>query len=438
MARIYISSTSGDLEDHRKGVYRALRQLRHDVISMEDYVATGRRSLEQCLVDVASCEIYVGIFAWRYGFIPPGQTRAITELEYREAKRLGRKCLIFLLDDDNWPRKLSDRDVTSIEKLREELTLEHLISTFSNPDKLARLVVTAVTNELNPLPPLPAAPAMAGPALPGESVYLMCDRQRQKEDFELLYDGNAAARVLAFAIPGRKQDMPESLVNRFFAEIQSRAKGAAESAGRVHGIEWPVPRGEKMTDRQQYLLLNLKNSAYIQSVNSIPDQNDIARHFSNSLEKVHFLRYKIDLARWQKHGEAELLSWYLGFWQDVAALVDQVRVVLFFNLIIPEAGSWDFLRFSKKAGQVPADVPALFDRQHEKFGSRLLEPLNCVSTSDLEDWMQEHRLVLEHDRKQKCQELMKDAGPCPPMEVIQGRLMSFCNRLNRGRQEVTV
>ena len=69
MARIYISSTYEDLE-YREAVYRALRKMGHDVISMEYYVAQGQRPLQKCLEDVASCDIYIGIFAWKYGYIP--------------------------------------------------------------------------------------------------------------------------------------------------------------------------------------------------------------------------------------------------------------------------------------------------------------------------------------------------------------------------------
>jgi hypothetical protein len=44
-----------------------------------------------------------------------GQSKAITELEYREAKRLGLKCLIFLLDETvPWPPLLIDEDAAKI------------------------------------------------------------------------------------------------------------------------------------------------------------------------------------------------------------------------------------------------------------------------------------------------------------------------------------
>jgi len=88
VAKIYISSTYEDLKDCRKAVYDVLRKMRHDVIAMEDYVATDQRPLNKCLTDVAAYGIYVGIFAWRYGYIPPEdnpEKLSITEREFREA-----------------------------------------------------------------------------------------------------------------------------------------------------------------------------------------------------------------------------------------------------------------------------------------------------------------------------------------------------------------
>ncbi len=91
MAKIYLSSTFKDLAEHRQEVYRVLRQLGHDAISMEDYTATARPPKEKCLADVQACDAYVGIFAWRYGFISPDEAKAITELEYREALDNGKR-----------------------------------------------------------------------------------------------------------------------------------------------------------------------------------------------------------------------------------------------------------------------------------------------------------------------------------------------------------
>lgn len=154
MAKIYISSTFTDLREYREAVYKMLRRLEHDVISMEDYVATDQRPLAKCLADVAACDVYIGIIAWRYGYIPDRDNlehRSITELEYRKAAELGKPCLVFLLDENKpWPRNADDK-VTGegerglrIEALRKELATERLASFFDTPDMLAGLVSAAI------------------------------------------------------------------------------------------------------------------------------------------------------------------------------------------------------------------------------------------------------------------------------------------------------
>ncbi len=69
MAKIYVSSTYNDLQQHRTEVCRVLRRLRHDLVAMEDYVACDERPVDKCLTDVACSDLYVGVFAFRYGFV---------------------------------------------------------------------------------------------------------------------------------------------------------------------------------------------------------------------------------------------------------------------------------------------------------------------------------------------------------------------------------
>ena len=74
--RIYLSSTYVDLVEHRAAVARVLRQMGHEVIGMEEYVAEGARPLERCLQDVDSAAVYVGIFDWRYRYCRQPRFRA--------------------------------------------------------------------------------------------------------------------------------------------------------------------------------------------------------------------------------------------------------------------------------------------------------------------------------------------------------------------------
>ena len=158
MAKIYLSSTFEDLQNQRQAVAKALRELLHDVRAMENYVASGHRPVDVCLADVDWCEIYVGIFAWRYGYVPeennPDQ-RSITEMEYQRALSQGKPCLIFLLSDQApWLPAMMDsvtRENESgvrIKRLRKALSTRHTCSFFSGIDELARLVNASIVKAL--------------------------------------------------------------------------------------------------------------------------------------------------------------------------------------------------------------------------------------------------------------------------------------------------
>jgi len=52
---------------------------------MEEYAARDAIVEFACQGDVAACDAYVGVFAWRYGHVPEDQNpggESVTELEY--------------------------------------------------------------------------------------------------------------------------------------------------------------------------------------------------------------------------------------------------------------------------------------------------------------------------------------------------------------------
>jgi formylglycine-generating enzyme required for sulfatase activity len=149
MARIYISSTYEDLKKEREAAAKAVRRLGHQPVYMEDYVAGPQRPVEKCLQDILSCDAYVGIFAWRYGFIPDGCDKSITHLEYEAANKVGVPCLIFLLDQKApWPVEYVEtgKERQKIDQLRNELRDKYIVSFFRNADELSSKVSAAVRN----------------------------------------------------------------------------------------------------------------------------------------------------------------------------------------------------------------------------------------------------------------------------------------------------
>src|SRR6266487_2744088 len=119
--RIFVSSSFEDLREHRAAAIRVLRQLGHEVLAMEDMVAGPATPLAKVLEMVDRSEAYVGIFAWRYGYVPGRDgmpapqiqppvdgavygVTSVTEYEYLRAVQRKLPVLAFLLNEQwAWP-----------------------------------------------------------------------------------------------------------------------------------------------------------------------------------------------------------------------------------------------------------------------------------------------------------------------------------------------
>src|SRR5271166_1072000 len=157
--RIFVSSSFEDLKKHRDAAIRVLRQLGHEVVAMEEMVAGVAAPLSKVNEMVDRSEAYVGLFAWRYGYIPPLSPDAetsITHYEYLRAVQRKLPVMAFLLDEHYpWPPQLIDGfDMTraqappnadKIRALRLLLQQERVVSWFTTPTDLEARVSAAVT-----------------------------------------------------------------------------------------------------------------------------------------------------------------------------------------------------------------------------------------------------------------------------------------------------
>jgi hypothetical protein len=96
---VLISSTFDDLVDCRRAVQAAIRQLGVIDISMEYFGARDERPKEGCirLIHEAS-DVFLGIYAHRYGKIPTGDKISIVEAEYEAAKSKQIPIFVYMLD----------------------------------------------------------------------------------------------------------------------------------------------------------------------------------------------------------------------------------------------------------------------------------------------------------------------------------------------------
>src|SRR5687767_14048768 len=103
---VFLSSTYCDLSEHRLKASEALDRLGHRVIRMETFGARPDEPDTACLSDVNACEIFIGTYARRYGFIPPHSTTSITELEFDYARSKRKSIFAFVLDRGHaWPEQ---------------------------------------------------------------------------------------------------------------------------------------------------------------------------------------------------------------------------------------------------------------------------------------------------------------------------------------------
>jgi hypothetical protein len=144
----FISSTKIDLVRHREAVRDALLKNDYFPVEMEDFGARDVDPVTGCLRLVGESQVFIGIYAWRYGYVPPGAERSITAEELEQARRLGKHCLCFVVDEHYaWPADpaVPEESPASREALKAfKSSLPRMAASFTTPEQLALAVVTAV------------------------------------------------------------------------------------------------------------------------------------------------------------------------------------------------------------------------------------------------------------------------------------------------------
>ena len=167
---IFLSSTTIDLPDHRHQAAEACRRMGFDVVGMEDWPAQDADAETLCLSKVDEADLFIGIYAFRYGWVPPGHEVSITELEYERAKGQGKPRLLFFMDENHpLPAKLIERGDggAKLEAFKKRVGSERVGNFFSTPNDLRGLIIhalsqreeTAEAREAFPTVAIPKAPA---------------------------------------------------------------------------------------------------------------------------------------------------------------------------------------------------------------------------------------------------------------------------------------
>lgn len=96
-----ISSTSLDLPEHRQQAIDACLRQSVFPIAMEQLPASDADAIRVSMEMVEKADIYIGVFAWRYGHVPEGQDISITEMEFNRAVERKIPILVFTIHKDH-------------------------------------------------------------------------------------------------------------------------------------------------------------------------------------------------------------------------------------------------------------------------------------------------------------------------------------------------
>ncbi|HEX9971413.1 MAG TPA: DUF4062 domain-containing protein, partial [bacterium] len=139
LCRIFVSSTYIDLVDYRKTAELAINDLGQKYEGMEYMGAMTEEPKVACFEMVEQCDLFVGIYAWRYGHIPDGDSISITEQEYNHANGSGKPCLCYCVNEDvPWKRKFIETGAAEkkLKRFIQNLSREHVRDDFKDPDDL--------------------------------------------------------------------------------------------------------------------------------------------------------------------------------------------------------------------------------------------------------------------------------------------------------------
>jgi len=145
--KAFLSSTYIDLIEHRKLAAEALERLGQQVGRMEVFGARPEEATQACLSEIEACDIFLGIYAHRYGYVPTGSQISITEAEYNHAAERKKPIFCFMVDEDfPWPPRMIEEQPgkSKLHDFKQRISGALVRDTFTTPEVLAYKVASSI------------------------------------------------------------------------------------------------------------------------------------------------------------------------------------------------------------------------------------------------------------------------------------------------------
>lgn len=157
--KVVISSTVRDLPEYRKQVLDACLRQGMFPVMMEHLPANEAEAVSASLRLVNEADVYVGVFAHRYGYVPrennPRQV-SVTEMEYDRAVERKIPRLIFLIDENQPLADFTINDIdkgesaAKLERFKARAETENIVNFFKSPSDLRAHVINSLSKLRQP------------------------------------------------------------------------------------------------------------------------------------------------------------------------------------------------------------------------------------------------------------------------------------------------
>ncbi len=303
--RVYISSTHDDLFTFRRAAAGIIDHFGHTAV--DSYKAGAKPTVQQCLDDVLSCDVYLGIIGLRYGWVPPdADKRSITHREFDAARDKTR--LVFLMDAKH--ADLAD----SIRGFREQLGGLLTPAQFSGLDDFGAVLRKSLRSNIGE----------------GESIGLLpyyCNRSEHYERIDdLLWDRRQANRTepAILVVHGDELQSGSEFV-QVMVEMMPEFPAIKGSCDRVtvYNLDWPS-KFDGATFRAR-----LQQGLAKEALNNRHASREEIERSLQALQGPILIHANLSTADWEQSGEAAVLEFF-RFWDEWPALarVHAVMVVL--------------------------------------------------------------------------------------------------------------
>jgi hypothetical protein len=414
--KVFISSTSVDLQEHRQAVYDLISRAGESAIDMRYFGSRPDDPKAVCYEEIERADVLVGIYAMRYGWVPPGEDKSITELEFDHARKHEIPCLCYVLDEKeaSWPIERIEFEAIGKLKLFKNKINALVRSTFTTPADLAGKVSADLTRRVKERSAADKPEAAQPKKKTGKSIpdwyALTCNRVEQADIFMPIFfpeddDQPPPPMHLFFYLYGDAKQAHKSLAKRFGHEVAGQYFHWEENpAGETDRPtkKWTMRKVKPQLSSQLNMnRINLFKELYKEfgldlsapmSQRRVVDlyKSPVLQHFTANDTVVVILT--MDEKNWHPEHTPAVVRQFVTEYFQCECPPDSPRIMFFFGI-----------EYGKDKTEKREQVKKAIDES--EHGIRLPE-LKPVTESDVEEWFSREDRLLEEGTDDKYMRLI--------------------------------